>query len=100
MHSAGTSVRVSRLGPLEVKALLAHTPTSCGKGLRQDPRISQTALHRVRKRKGEEFDPGTCLILGSALKLLMAPFPQDLVLPFPLFPSGFSNVALVWPPES
>lgn len=51
-------VRVSSLGPPEVRPLLAHTSTSFWGSDK-----AQVALHRVRKRKREELGPQTCLIL-------------------------------------
>lgn len=65
-------VRVSSFGPLNMRALLTHIPSSYEKGFRPGHVISQAALHRVRKGEKEEPDPGTCLVLSSALKLLMA----------------------------
>lgn len=69
-------------GPLEMRALLVHTPTSCGKNITSCPAQSEEG-------EKEGLDPGTRLIFGSALKLLLAPFPPRPGPPVPWLLSGF-----------
>lgn len=61
---------VSSFGPLDMRALLARIPHSCEKGFR--PGQQYHKLPCTEKGGEEEPDPGTRLVLGSALKLLMA----------------------------
>lgn len=53
-----------------MRALLACIPSSCEKGFR--PGQQYHKLPCTEKGEKEEPDPGTRLVLGSALKLLMA----------------------------
>lgn len=72
-----------------MRALLARIPSSCEKGFRSGQQYHK--LPCTEKGEKEEPDPGTCLVLGSALKLLMAKtwaWPS-LSLPSPAF-------SLIW----
>lgn len=65
----GFPVRLSGLGPPDLRALLAQISVRKGSG---QPRLSEAGLHKVRKGKRRNLTLG--LIPFRAL-LLMAPFP-------------------------